>query len=74
MRTMARLEAALATLLAGATLLALVNPQWLEQTFGWEPDRGSGETEWGLAIVLALATVLAAAAARRHHRLAHSTA
>jgi hypothetical protein len=51
-------ESLLAALSAAALVLTFLWPQWIEGLFGLEPDGGSGETEWGLAIVLAVATIV----------------
>lgn len=72
--TRARLELALAVLLAAAAAATTVWPTWLESLTGLEPDGGSGATEWWLVGVLALAAVASLAlSARDHraHRLAH---
>ena len=70
-------ETAMAALSAAATLLTLAWPQWIEGLFDMEPDAGSGETEWGISIGLAVATLAfvtrAAWAWRRHRRQALAT-
>ena len=50
-------ESLLAFLSALALILALAWPQWIEDLFGFEPDGGSGETEWMWAAALAALTV-----------------
>jgi uncharacterized membrane protein YccC len=60
--------------LFSATLLALtlVMPDWLEVLFGLAPDAGDGSVEWGMAITLAIATLVlfgwAGRTWRRHAR------
>ena len=51
-------EALLATLSAAALVSTCFWPQWIEGLFGLEPDGGSGETEWGLSLGLAVATIV----------------
>ena len=51
-------ESLLAALSATALVLTSLWPQWIEDLFGLEPDGGSGETEWGLSIGLAIATAV----------------
>jgi hypothetical protein len=63
--------AALALILAVVTSIA---PTWLEDTLGMSPDGGSGETEWGIVAVLAVAAVVLAYAGRRVRTPAHSGA
>jgi len=64
----ARIEIALAALLAVATIATAIWPTWIEGLFGLEPDGGSGETEWWIVAVLAVATIATAALARRDLR------
>jgi hypothetical protein len=52
------IEALLAALSAAALVLTFLWPQWIEDLFGLDPDGGSGETEWGLSIGLAIVTVV----------------
>jgi hypothetical protein len=47
-----------------AFCLSLVWPQWIENTFGVEPDYGSGETEWGITAALLVFTAVMLVAAR----------
>ena len=63
-RTFARLAAVLAALAALAAALSAVEPRWIENLAGFSPDGGSGETEWGLTLVLAVAAALLAGLAR----------
>ncbi|MEZ5670470.1 MAG: ABC transporter permease [Alphaproteobacteria bacterium] len=55
----------LGALSGAALLLTLAEPDWLERFFGLAPDAGDGSTEWGLAIALAVATVVLLLDARR---------
>jgi hypothetical protein len=61
-------ESLLAALSAAALVLTSLWPQWIEGLFGLEPDGGSGETEWGLALGLAALTIVFIARARRAWR------
>ena len=58
-------ESLLAALSAAALVLTASWPQWIERLFGLEPDGGSGETEWGLALALAALTIVFIARAGR---------
>lgn len=40
------------------TALTAVWPDWIERIFGFDPDAGSGSTEWGLVLTLAGVTVV----------------
>jgi hypothetical protein len=51
-------ESVIAALSATALVLTSLWPQWIEDLFGLAPDGGSGGTEWGLSIGLAIATVV----------------
>jgi hypothetical protein len=61
----------------GTGLLAvvtLINAEWIEWLTGKDPDGGSGALEWGLVLVLALASVAAGVVTRRDYRRWHSSA
>jgi hypothetical protein len=60
-----RIEAALGAISAVLLALTLAIPSWIERIFGFEPDGGDGSAEWGLAISLAIATLLLFADAHR---------
>jgi hypothetical protein len=66
----ARIETVLAGLFAIGTVATLVWPTWIENLSGLEPDKGNGEAEWWLVILLGVVTVLTGALARRDHRIA----
>jgi len=57
-RTRARLAAAGALLTFALALLTLLVPDWLEETFGVDPDGGSGAVEALIVVALGLGTVL----------------
>ena len=61
----ARIEIVLSALLGLMTILTAVWPTWIEGLFGFDPDGGNGKAEWLIVVVLAVATVAAAALARR---------
>jgi hypothetical protein len=66
-----RIEQVLAGISAALCLLSLVYPEWIEALTGLEPDAGSGEAEWVVAVAfLALAVVSGLLARRDHRRLA----
>jgi hypothetical protein len=60
-----RIEAALGAVSAVLLALTLAIPNWIERIFGFEPDGGDGSAEWGLAISLAIATLVLFADAYR---------
>lgn len=66
----ARIEILLSALLGMATIVTAVWPTWIEGLFGFQPDGGNGNTEWWIVAVLAVATIAAAAHARRDLRVA----
>lgn len=66
----ARIEIAVALILGALTVTTIVQPTWIEMLTALEPDGGTGETEWLVVAVLALATVLVAALASRDWRVA----
>jgi hypothetical protein len=51
------IEVALAVITAGLAILTLMTHEWIELSFGVDPDAGSGALEWGIVIALAVATV-----------------
>jgi hypothetical protein len=53
-----RIETALGVVSALSLMMTLTMPDWIERIFGFEPDGGDGSIEWGLAISLAVATVV----------------
>jgi hypothetical protein len=70
-----RIEIVLGAVSAALLALTLAVPNWIERFFGFEPDGGDGSAEWGLAISLALATlVLFGDAYRLRARLARARA
>lgn len=51
------IENVLGAISALAFIATLTTPDWIERIFAFAPDGGDGSTEWGLAIVLAIATL-----------------
>jgi hypothetical protein len=51
------IEVALAVITAGLAIVTLMTHEWIELSFGVDPDAGSGALEWGIAIAFAVATV-----------------
>lgn len=69
-----RIETVLGVVSAALLALTLAIPNWIERFLGFEPDGGDGSAEWGLAISLALATlVLFGDAYRLRARLARAS-
>jgi hypothetical protein len=66
----ARIEAVLAVACGILAAITLVWPTWIEKITGLEPDAGTGETEWGLVVVLGAFAVVAALLAGRDFRRA----
>jgi hypothetical protein len=65
----ARIEVALAVILGAATILTAIWPDWIEGLTGFDPDHGNGSAEWLIVAVLAVATLIVAALARRDLRV-----
>jgi hypothetical protein len=71
----ARIEVVLSFLLAAATILTAIWPDWIEDVLGFDPDGGNGSVEWLIVAGLAVITFVVAALARRDLRaLRHHTA
>ena len=51
------IEAGLAAVTAFLLVLTLISHEWIEVLTGWDPDKGNGAVEWGIVVVLAVATV-----------------
>lgn len=64
----ARIEIILSAVLAVATILTAVWPDWIEGLTGWDPDGGDGRAEWLIVVVLAVITVVVTVVARRDLR------
>lgn len=64
----ARIETILSALLATATIVTAIWPDWIEAVSGAGPDGGSGTTEWWIVAALAVVTVAVAALARHDLR------
>jgi len=65
-----RFEVAVAAAALIAAIVTAVSPEWIEATFGVDPDGGSGALETAIVIVLALTAVVSAWLARRERRRA----
>jgi hypothetical protein len=69
------IETVLGVASAVAFVMTLVMPDWIERFFEFEPDGGDGSVEWGLAVGLAIATLVLFLDARRlRARLAQAPA
>lgn len=67
-------EAVLAGTTAFLALLTLVSKEWIEIVFRVDPDHGSGELEWLIVAVMAVATIAFAVLARLEYRRSASAA
>lgn len=66
-----RLEAGLALLSALAAVGTAAWPDWIEPTFHWDPDQGSGSIEWlvvAIAVTIAMTSSILAGLAWRKAR------
>jgi hypothetical protein len=66
----ATMEFSFAVVFAVLTAVTLVWPTWIESLFGIAPDHGSGEAEWLLVVLFALAGLVLALLGRRDYRAA----
>ena len=64
-----RIEVVLAIVFALLTVVTIMDPQWIEQLFAFDPDKGSGEAELGLTAAFGVATLLVSLLAGRDWRL-----
>jgi hypothetical protein len=69
-----RVEIGLAALSALLFLATVMSPEWIEMTFGVDPDHGGGSLEWLIMGVTALCAIGASLSARADWRGLHSTA
>ncbi len=74
MRRRLRIEVALTAIALGLFALTLVSPSWIEQLTGVEPDAGSGEVEWLMAVVFLIVAIGFAWSGRRTMRRRHDLA
>jgi hypothetical protein len=63
-----RVETMLAVMFGVFAVVTTVWPTWIESITGLEPDAGSGDTEWAIVAVFAVASVSVAAIARHDSR------
>ena len=61
-----KFEAVLAALFAIATVLTIIEPEWIE-AFGLDPDGGDGSVERAIVIGLGIAALAVAVLSRRHY-------
>ena len=66
------IEVGLAAVTAFLLVLTLISHEWIEVLTGWDPDKGNGTVEWGIVVVLAVATVALSLRARADWRQLHA--
>jgi hypothetical protein len=64
----ARLELAAAVVSAVLAVATFIWPTWIESLSGLEPDGGSGESEWWVALIFAAVSLALIILARRDRR------
>jgi hypothetical protein len=64
-----RIEVVLAIVFAILTVATIVDPQWIEQLFAFEPDKGSGDAEWLVSLAFGMASLVASVFAGRDWKL-----
>ena len=57
---------------AALAIATLITPDWIEITFGVDPDRGNGALEWAIVATALVTAASAAAVARSRWRRALS--
>jgi hypothetical protein len=67
-------EVGLAAMLAVMTLITALWPAWIEGLTGLDPDRGTGELEWLIVVVLLVTTLSTSRIAWRDLRAARAGA
>ena len=63
------IEVVVAILFALFAVMTIMDPQWIELLFEFDPDRGSGEAEWGITVAFGVASLVASLRAGRDRRL-----
>jgi hypothetical protein len=61
-------EVGLAGITAALAVLTLTWPDWIEEIFGVDPDKGSGTLEWAIVLSLALVSIVSGILARAEWR------
>lgn len=69
-----RIEVALTAIALGLFVATLVAPSWIEELTGFEPDSGTGELEWLVAVVFLVLAIGFAWSGRRTMRRRHDLA
>ncbi len=65
-----RIESTLAVATGLLGVVAVVRPDWIEVTTGWDPDQHGGSLEWAIVALLLLVSLSLALSARRDLRQA----
>lgn len=68
------IECTLGSISTFLALLTLVWPDWIEGTFGVDPDHGNGSLEWAIVAAGLVVTIMTAVLARREWRRAAPSA
>jgi hypothetical protein len=64
-----RIEVLLAVAFALLAIATIMDPQWIEQLFAFEPDSGGGDAEWLVTTAFGMASLVASVFARRDWKL-----
>ncbi|WP_068403322.1 hypothetical protein [Kribbia dieselivorans] len=65
----ARVEMLIALVVGAAAVATYIWPTWIESLTPFEPDGGSGESEWWLVMVLAVVAIIALLLSARDFRV-----
>ena len=64
-----RIEVVLAMVFALFAIATIMDPQWIEQLFAFDPDSGSGDAEWLITAAFGMASLVTSLLAGRDWRM-----